>query len=150
MARRQSCIKRARPRQKTALYTDVFWKTFMLWPLKPAPKINIPINTVAAPCNSLPACLKEASFVNLLLETWTEMRLLNTSVGALRARPRARCSGSAPALRHFGSHSPPWSCGRGAAKKTLRAVGPRRQRETDFGRVLLAGLSWLHPNPAGP
>lgn len=67
------------------------------------PKINNPINTVTAPSNSLPVCVKEVLFVNPLLKTWTEIRLLNTSVGVLLAHLDS--SGSASALWHFGSHS---------------------------------------------
>lgn len=44
------------------------------------PKINAPTNTVQVPSNSLQPCTKEALFINSLLKTCTEMRLLNTSV----------------------------------------------------------------------
>lgn len=143
-------MERLWPHQKTTPPT-CFGKHSCCGCLNQLPKINIPINTVAAPCNSLPGCSEEASFVNLLLKTWTETSLLNTSVGGPRVHVRAHAfPGSAPALWHSGSRSPRWSCGRGAAKETLGAVGPCRRRERDFGRVLLTGLSRSHPNPAAP
>lgn len=93
----------------------------------PAPKINTPINTVAAPCN----CVKEAFFVNLLLKTWTEMRLLNPSVGALRARARA----SALALLPL--------CGILEATHHVRLAAEVRLRKPSELSVRAANVRWI-------
>lgn len=78
----RSCIKCVWPDRKTSPQM-CFGKHSCCGYFITAPKINIPINTVQAPSNSLQACVKEALFVNPLLQTCTETRLFNTSVGAL-------------------------------------------------------------------
>lgn len=79
--RDRSCIKCVWPDRKTSPQM-CFGKHSCCGYFITAPKINIPINTVQAPSNSLQVCEKEALFVNSLLQTWTETRILNTSVGA--------------------------------------------------------------------